>query len=338
MKKNIYGNIEDIVVRIRMVTPQGTVEKSCQVPRMSTGPDIHHFILGSEGTLGVITEVSLRIRPVPQTKIYGSVVFPTFEAGIHALREVAKQRCAPASIRLMDNEQFRFGQALKGTEGSFFRSLIDGIKALYLTKFKGFDPNKLAVATLLFEGSSDEVLLQQKKIYEISAKFGGIPAGEENGKRGYMLTFVIAYLRDLGFEHYFLAESFETSVPWDRVSTLCINVKECIVRLCQELEVKYRPLATCRVTQTYDAGACVYFYFGFNYQGIANPLQVYDAIESAARDEILASGGSLSHHHGVGKLRKKWLKKTISDVGMEMIKSVKKSIDPDNIFGNGNLF
>ena len=108
MKKNIYGNIEDILVRVRMVTARGTVEKSCQVPRMSTGPDIHHFIMGSEGTLGVITEVSLRIRPLPECKVYGSIVFPTFDIGVACVREIAKQRCAPASIRLMDNEQFVF--------------------------------------------------------------------------------------------------------------------------------------------------------------------------------------------------------------------------------------
>ena len=96
MKKNIYGNIEDILVRVRMVTPRGTVEKSCQVPRMSTGPDIHHVILGSEGTLGVVTEVSLRIRPLPECKVYGSIVFPTFDIGIACVREIAKQRCAPA--------------------------------------------------------------------------------------------------------------------------------------------------------------------------------------------------------------------------------------------------
>ncbi|EDO44915.1 predicted protein [Nematostella vectensis] len=338
MKKNVYGNIEDIIVRIRMVTPQGTVEKSCQVPRMSTGPDLHHFIMGSEGTLGVITEVTLRIRPVPEIRVYGSVVFPDFEKGVACMRAVAHARCAPASVRLMDNEQFRFGQALKGDEGSLFKSMVDGLKAIYLTKFKGYDPACLCVATLLFEGTPSEVAIQQKRIYELAAKFNGIPAGEENGKRGYMLTFVIAYLRDFGFEYYFLAESFETSVPWDRVLSLCINVKECINRKCAELGVRYPPLATCRVTQTYDAGACVYFYFGFNYYGLADPLHVYDAIESAARDEILANGGSLSHHHGVGKLRKKWLPKTVSNVGMEMLKAVKRAIDPKNIFGNGNLY
>ena len=337
MKKNIYGNIEDILVRVKMVTPRGTVEKSCQVPRMSTGPDVHHFILGSEGTLGVVTEVTLRIRPLPECKEYGSLVFPTFEIGVACLREIAKQRCAPASVRLMDNEQFRFGQALKAEGGTYFKAFLDGFKAMYLTKFKGFDPNKLSVATLLFEGTREEVKEQQRRIYEIASRFGGIPAGEENGRRGYMLTFVIAYLRDLGFEYFFIAESFETSVPWDRVADLCRNVKENIKRTCVELGIKVPPMVTCRVTQTYDAGACVYFYFGFNYHGHANVLELYDAVESAARDEILANGGSLSHHHGVGKLRKKWLRKTVSDVGVEMMQGVKNAVDPQNIFGNGNL-
>uniref|UniRef100_A0A7N4NRS8 Alkylglycerone-phosphate synthase n=1 Tax=Sarcophilus harrisii TaxID=9305 RepID=A0A7N4NRS8_SARHA len=307
MKKNIYGNIEDLVVHIKMVTPKGVIEKSCQVPRMSTGPDIHHFILGSEGTLGVVTEATIKIRPVPEYQKYGSVAFPNFERGVACLREIAKQRCAPASIRLMDNMQFQFGLALKPQVSSIFTSFLDGLKKFYITKFKGFDPNQLSVATLLFEGDREKVLQHEKQVYDIAAKFGGLAAGEDNGQRGYLLTYVIAYLRDLGLEHYVLGESFETSAPWDRV------------------------------TQTYDAGACIYFYFAFNYRGISDPLTVFEETEAAAREEILANGGSLSHHHGVGKLRKQWLKETISDVGFGMLKSVKEYVDPNNIFGNKNL-
>nr|XP_014349357.1 PREDICTED: alkyldihydroxyacetonephosphate synthase, peroxisomal isoform X2 [Latimeria chalumnae] len=298
MKKNIYGNIEDLAVHIRMVTPRGVTEKSCQGPRMSTGPDIHHFILGSEGTLGVITEVTIKIRPLPEYQKYGSVVFPDFVQGVACLREVARQRCAPASIRLMDNAQFQFGHALKPQVASIFTSFLDGLKKFYITKFKGFDPNQLCVATLLFEGDREKVLQHEKQVYDIAAKFGGLAAGEDNGQRGYMLTFVIAYLRDLGMDYYVIGESFETSVPWDRVLDLCRNVKERLVRECKERGVQFPPLSTCRVTQTYDAGACVYFYFAFNYRGISDPLHVYDQIEAAAREEILATGGSLSHHHG----------------------------------------
>uniref|UniRef100_A0A3Q4H2Y0 Alkylglycerone-phosphate synthase n=1 Tax=Neolamprologus brichardi TaxID=32507 RepID=A0A3Q4H2Y0_NEOBR len=337
MKKNIYGNIEDLVVHIKMVTPQGVIEKSCQGPRMSTGPDVHHFIMGSEGTLGVVTEVTMKIRPMPEYQKYGSVVFPNFEMGVACLREVARQRCAPASIRLMDNEQFKFGHALKPQVSSIFTSFLDGLKKFYITKFKGFDPNRLCVATLLFEGDREKVLQHEKQVYDIAAKFGGLAAGEDNGQRGYMLTFVIAYLRDLGMDYYVIGESFETSVPWDRVLDICRNVKARIVRECKDKGVQFPPLSTCRVTQTYDAGACVYFYFAFNYRGLSDPVHVYEQVEHAAREEILANGGSLSHHHGVGKLRKEWMRETISSVGMGMLKSVKDYVDPNNIFGNRNL-
>ncbi|XP_020930787.1 alkyldihydroxyacetonephosphate synthase, peroxisomal isoform X1 [Sus scrofa] len=337
MKKNIYGNIEDLVVHIKMVTPRGIIEKSCQGPRMSTGPDIHHFIMGSEGTLGVITEATIKIRPIPEYQKYGSVAFPNFEQGVACLREIAKQRCAPASIRLMDNQQFQFGHALKPQVSSIFTSFLDGLKKFYITKFKGFDPNQLSVATLLFEGDREKVLQHEKQVYDIAAKFGGLAAGEDNGQRGYLLTYVIAYIRDLGLEYYVLGESFETSAPWDRVVDLCRNVKERITRECKEKGVQFAPLSTCRVTQTYDAGACIYFYFAFNYRGISDPLTVFEQTEAAAREEVLANGGSLSHHHGVGKLRKQWLKESISDVGFGMLKSVKEYVDPNNIFGNRNL-
>uniref|UniRef100_A0A8C7RES8 Alkylglycerone-phosphate synthase n=1 Tax=Oncorhynchus mykiss TaxID=8022 RepID=A0A8C7RES8_ONCMY len=276
MKKNVYGNIEDLVIHIKAVTPRGVIEKSCQGPRTSTGPDIHHFILGSEGTLGVVTEVTMKIRPIPEYQKYGSVVFPNFEAGVACLREVAKQR-------------------------------------------------------------STWVLQHEKQVYDIAATFGGLAAGEDNGQRGYILTFVIAYLRDLGMDYCVVAESFETSVPWDRVLDLCQNVKERIIRECKERGVQFQPLTSCRVTQTYDSGACIYFYFAFNYRGLADPVHTYEQVEHAAREEILANGGSLSHHHGVGKLRKEWMKDSISNVGVGMLKSVKEYVDPENIFGNRNL-
>jgi len=337
MKKNVYGNIEDLVVRIRMVTPNGVMEKQCQVPRMSAGPDIHHMILGSEGTLGVITEVTLKIRPLPEVKSYGSVVFPNFESGVHSLREIALRRCAPASIRLMDNEQFLFGQALKAGSTPFWTRIMDWIKAFYITKIKGFDPSQMCVCTLLFEGSKEVTEEQQQKVYHVVQKYGGIPAGEANGKRGYTLTYAIAYLRDFGLEVSFIAESFETSVPWDRVLDLCRNVKIQIFRQCKENGVKSKPFVTCRVTQSYDAGACIYFYFGFLYHGLPDPLKIYENVENAAREEVIRNGGSISHHHGVGKIRKQFLAKTISESGINALRGLKHAIDPQNIFGVNNL-
>ncbi|XP_054168040.1 alkyldihydroxyacetonephosphate synthase, peroxisomal-like [Oppia nitens] len=340
MKKNIYGNIEDMLVHVKMVTSKGTVQRNCQVPRISSGPDIHHFILGSEGTLGVITEVTLKVRPIPECQKYGSIVFPNFEVGVQFMREIARRQLKPASIRLMDNEQFIFGQALKPGTASILQSIIDGFKKFYVTKIKGFDVNQMCVATLLMEGNKEDVEILETKIIEIAEQLGGMSAGEENGRRGYLLTFVIAYIRDLGLDYGIVSESFETSVPWDRCLDLCRNVKEKLRTEVKKYIVSKPALITCRVTQTYDAGACVYFYFAFNYQDgmiSGDPVSVYESIENAARDEIIASGGSISHHHGCGKIRKRWLEQTVSNVGLGMLRAVKQYVDPNNIFANGNL-
>jgi alkyldihydroxyacetonephosphate synthase len=103
MKKNTYGNIEDMLVRVKLVTAVGTVDRGVEVPRLSMGPDVQQLVLGSEGTLGVITEAVLRVRKLPQQQKYGSILFPTLEAGVSFMREIAAQRAAPASVRLIDN-------------------------------------------------------------------------------------------------------------------------------------------------------------------------------------------------------------------------------------------
>jgi alkyldihydroxyacetonephosphate synthase len=194
MKKNTYGNIEDLLVHVRMVTPRGVLEKNCLVPRMSCGPDFNHVVMGSEGSLGVITEVTIKIRPLPKCQRFGSIVFPDFESGVRCMREVAKQRCQPSSIRLMDNGQFKFGMILK-PETSYLGLLVDSLKRFYVTKMKGFDVDSMCVMTLLFEGDEEDVKAHEKKMYNIGLQFGGMPAGQTNGERGYMLTFVIAYIR-----------------------------------------------------------------------------------------------------------------------------------------------
>lgn len=335
MKKNVYGNIEDLLVHVKMVTARGTLEKNCQVPRLSCGPDFNHVVLGSEGSLGVITEVILKIRPLPQCKKYGSIVFPSFENGVEFMREVAKRRWQPASIRLMDNDQFKFALILK-PESTYVALVLDSIKKFYITTIKGFDPDHMCVMTLLFEADEADVKINEKNLYNLSKRFGGYPAGEMNGERGYMLTFVIAYIRDLGLQYEVVAESFETSVPWDRAVTLARNVKFVITDECKTLGITHF-LINCRVTQTYDSGCVIYFYLGFNHSGLGDPVVLHNRLETRARNEIVSCGGSISHHHGVGKLRQKWYPSTVSDVGVGLYLAAKKQLDPNNIFATNNL-
>ncbi|KAK6101962.1 FAD linked oxidases C-terminal domain family protein [Brugia pahangi] len=337
MKKNKYGNIEDLIVHVSLATARGIIRRQCQVPRVSGGPDLQHIILGSEGILGVITEATLKIFPKPEVKKYGSFVFPTFEHGVNFFREVARQRCQCASLRLVDNEQFLMGQALKTCSGSLLKSLKHALENLYVTKWKNFKLDEIVAATCVYEGTRGEVCSEERKLTTLAESMNGISGGADNGEYGYRLTFAIAYLRDFGMQFSIMGESFETSVPWDKVITVCRNVKEVIRREGMARGVMLPPLATCRVTQIYDSGACVYFYYAFNYRGILTPISLCDRIEKVARDEIIVCGGSISHHHGIGKLRKYWYPASVSDAGLLAIRALKEKLDPKNIFGSGNL-
>ena len=185
MKRNVYGNIEDMVLQVKMVTCKGVLERTISAPRVSCGPDFNQIILGSEGTLGVVTEVLVKVCPLPMVQKYGSLVFPDFESGVKCLREVAKQRCSYTSMRLIDNEQFQFGHALSA-DTEFFSGLLEKLKKFALTAIKGYESDKIAVSTLLFEGEKDEVQRQEKRIYKIAKQFQGISAGETNGMKGYV--------------------------------------------------------------------------------------------------------------------------------------------------------
>lgn len=146
----------------------------------------------------------------------------------------------------------------------------------------------------------------------------------------------VKFLQDTALQYRIVAESFETSVPWDRALLLCANVKRRVAQECRKRCIEHF-LVSCRVTQTYDAGCVIYFYFAFNHSNITDPVETHHQIESSARDEIIANGGSISHHHGVGKLRKKWYPETVSQVGVSLFMATKKELDPQNIFASNNL-
>ena len=336
MKKNRYGNIEDLVLDVSVVTAAGKLERTSASPRESVGLDLRRLIFGSEGTLGIITSAIVKIFPLPEVQEYGSVLFPTFEDGFKFMYALARESTPPASVRLMDNLQFQFGQALKPKSSGKLADLKSTAEKFFDTKINGFAPDKMVACTLVFEGTRAEVDRQQRDLYQIAARHGGMKAGGENGRRGYQLTFSIAYIRDFLMNYYIIAESFETSVPWSSALALCKNVKDRITNEYKRRGLPGKSFLSARITQVYPTGVCIYFYFGFYYKGIGDPQHVYLELENIARDEILKSGGSLSHHHGVGKLRRAFLPRIMSETALQWKRDLKKSLDPTNVFGAGN--
>jgi alkyldihydroxyacetonephosphate synthase len=335
MKKNRYGNIEDIVLEATLITASGTIETHRRTARTSTGMQPLSLLFGSEGNLGVITKALIAIHPKPEACRYGSLVFRSFGDGIACLQALRAERLLPASIRLVNHREFRFGQALKPAARGV-KAVKERLQRTLITRVLGFDPAAMAACTIVMEGTRREVLQQERALRQLAKKFRALWGGAENGRRGYTLTFAIGYLRDFMSEYGLIGESFETSVPWDRIESMCAAVERALIAECAARGVRGVPYLSYRVTQTYHAGVCVYFTMGFSGHGLANPAADFEAIEHTLRQVVLDNGGSLSHHHGVGKIRQAFLPQVHSAAGLELIRAAKRAVDPGNVFGIGN--
>lgn len=335
MKKNRYGNIEDIVENVTLVTPKGVIEQMTAMPRQSMGMQPNRLLFGSEGTLGLITKAVIRIHRIPETKQYGSIVFPDFQTGVAFLNELTHRGLLPASVRLVDNFQFRFGSALRG-RSTFIQALLRRVQKQYLLKLKKFDPMALVVATLVMEGGRQEVAHQAAALFKLAKQYNGVAGGAANGKRGYMLTYAIAYIRDFLMQYYVVGETYETTTAWSNIHTVCAAVMQEAEKLHHAYGLPGKPYVSYRVTQCYHTGVCIYFTHGFYTKGVDNVEEVLRAIDHRLRQVMLDAGGSISHHHGVGKIRADFLPQVLSPASIELLKQTKAALDPQNIFGIGN--
>jgi alkyldihydroxyacetonephosphate synthase len=335
MKKNRYGNIEDLVLDVHAVTIDGPLSRNHALPRESAGVDPRQLLFGSEGTLGIITHAVVKIFPLPDVERYDAILFRSFDEGVAFLRDLTRESTPPASVRLVDNLQFQFGQMLK-PRSTGLGALRRRLERLVVTRLKGFDPQRMVACTLVFEGTREQVAREMAVVKRLARRHGGLHAGAENGRKGYELTFGIAYFRDFAMRHYILAESFETSVSWSEAVALCANVKRRVLEEYERRGLPGTPFISCRVTQLYQTGVAVYFYFGFHHKGVDRATEVYAEIEHAARDEILRSGGAVSHHHGIGKIRRQYLPRVQSPAARTWAARVKRALDPTNVFGIAN--
>ena len=335
MKKNRYGNIEDIVENVNMVSPKGTISQINPISRGSIGFKPQNVLFGSEGNIGIITKAVLKIHQIPKQQKYNSVLFKNWSEGVSFMKALSKTNYIPASVRLVDNIQFRFGQALKPrTEG--LKNLKSKIEKFFVVNIKGFDPDKMCALTIVMEGTSEEVAYQQKNVNKLAKTHKGIIGGPGNGKRGYMLTYAIAYVRDFAAKYQIMGETMETTVPWSKIQDVIDATSEKIVHLHKEHNLPGKPYISYRIPQIYHTGVCIYFMLGMSVKGVKNPEEKFSKIEHSLRGTIIKHGGSISHHHGVGKLRKDFIPDMLSKTSIQLIKEMKQSHDPSNVFGSSN--
>jgi alkyldihydroxyacetonephosphate synthase len=236
---------------------------------------------------------------------------------------------------LTNNTEFRLGQALSPAAGGW-HGFVSRLKKRYVIDVKNFDPTKMVACTVVMEGTAEEVRQQEETLSRILKETGGLSGGAEGGKRGYRATFAIAYIRDFLNQLGILGETFETSAPWSRIEGITKAVKAELLRLCEQHSVTGKPYLSYRISQSYQSGVCIYFTMGFFGRDLTDPEETYQKIEHRLREVILEQGGSLSHHHGVGKVRKDFVPRVHSPSAISALHAVKEALDPKNVFAAGN--
>ncbi len=320
-----YGRFERMVQGLRMVAPAGTVDLPA-LPASAAGPGMREVVVGSEGTLGVIDELSLRVRHAPAERVYEGVFFEGFEAGVSALRELSQRHCAPDVARLSDEQETRMSLALAGTGGAKGR-----LGRAYLG-VRGYRSGCLAI--LGFEGEREEVAARRARASVIVRAGGGLRVGRSPGEAWLASRFSAPYLRDELLTHGVMVETLETATRWSNVPALHARVRGAIDGT---LRATGAPgLVMCHVSHLYETGASLYFTF-LALQAEGEELAQWRAAKDAASGAILDGGGTITHHHAVGRDHAPWMQREIGDEAVRALRALKAELDPSGIMNPGKL-
>jgi alkyldihydroxyacetonephosphate synthase len=319
-----YGRIDELVEGVRLVAPAGDVDGRA-VPASAAGPDLRELIVGSEGVLGVICEVTLRVRPVPEARRYEGWSFRSFAEGREALRVMEQAGAAPDVARLSDEEETRLTLAMTSSGGFAERA-----GRAYL-RMRGHEGGCLAIVG--FEGSEEDVERRRLRAAALLRGGGGLRLGRGPGEVWLRGRYAGPYLRDELLDRGLLAETLETATNWSRLEALYEAVGEALRRSLGEGGTP--ALVMCHVSHLYRSGASLYF--TFIARQAADPLAQWRAAKWAASEAIMAAGGTITHHHAVGRDHAAWMRAEVGELGLELIRAAKERLDPAGIMNPGKL-
>jgi alkyldihydroxyacetonephosphate synthase len=320
-----YGSIEKMVLGMRLAAPAGEIALP-PLPATAAGPGIRQLLVGSEGTLGVISEVSLRVREAPAERIYEGVFFEDFAAGSAAMRELAREHVLPDVARLSDEAETRMSLALAGSGG------VKGRLGRAYLGLRGYSGGCLAIFG--FEGDRVEVAPRRKRALELAKSGGGLAVGRSPGEAWLKGRFGAPYLRDELLTHGVMVETLETATQWSKLAELHRGVSAAIDGALRRAGTP--GLVMCHVSHVYETGASLYFTF-LARQREGAEIEQWQAVKRAACDAIVTGGGTITHHHAVGRDHAPWMAAEIGELGLESLRAVKARLDPTGIMNPGKL-
>lgn len=310
-----YGKIEDLVISQKYITPKGII-KTFELPAKAIGPDIDQIMMGSEGTFGILTEVTLKIfHYQPENTRRFSYIFKRWDDALSATREIMQGQFGfPSVFRLSDPEETDVVMKLYGIEGSIFEKLLS---------LKGFKRGEQCLLLGTVDGDRDYTSLVKRKIHSICKKHkafyttGFVTKAWEHGR------FTDPYMREDLMDYGIVIDTLECGVNWETL----LEVHKEVRKYC-----KSRPQTICMThcSHFYPQGANLYFIFIGKMD-----MEEYKKYQKGILEAIYRSGASMSHHHGIGKMTAPWLEPSIGKENYDILKVLKNHFDPQYIMNPG---
>ncbi|MEB3032931.1 FAD-binding oxidoreductase [Mycolicibacter sp. MYC340] len=308
-----YGRFDDMVRGLRAITPAGVLDLG-RAPASAAGPDLRQLLIGSEGVFGVITRVRVRVHPVPATTRYEAWSFPDFATGAAALRAITQIGTGPTVVRLSDEAET--GVNLASTEQIGEQRITGG-----------------CLAITLFEGTAEHTESRHAETRAVLAANGGTSLGEEPARAWEHGRFSAPYLRDSLLAAGALCETLETATNWSNVPALKAAVTEALTTALADTGTP--ALVMCHISHVYPTGASLYFTVVAGQRG--NPIEQWSAAKTAASEAIMRTGGTITHHHAVGADHRPWMRDEVGELGVQVLRAVKATLDPAGILNPGKL-
>ena len=320
-----YGRIDELVVAVRAATPTGDIETK-PVPATAAGPQLRELLVGSEGILGVITEATLQVRPLPRERKYEGWSFKSFADGADALRAVEQGHASPDVARLSDEHETRLAMALASSG-----SATEKIGKAYL-KARGHEGGCIAIVG--WEGEADDVERRRSQTRAILRTGGGVALGSKPGDSWQRSRYEGPYQRDVLLDHDVMVETLETATSWSNLLALWGAVHDALAMALGQRGTP--PLVGAHISHLYPSGASLYFTFLARREDGAE-IDQWRAAKAAACDAIIATGGTITHHHAVGRDHVPWMTGEVGELGVEILRAAKERLDPKGIMNPGKL-
>ncbi|MEW6531195.1 MAG: FAD-binding oxidoreductase [Thermodesulfobacteriota bacterium] len=315
-ESSYYGDVYDLVVSQEYVTPAGCF-KTADYPATATGPKINDIMKGSEGTFGVLVSATLKVfRYCPENSRNFAFMFPSWEAAVDASREISQGEFGmPSVFRISDPEETDVALRLYGIQGSIIDKLM---------RARGFRPSARCLFVGRSQGERGSTKSVKRNVMKICRRYGGMYLTGYPVRRWEHGRYTDPYMREDLNDYGILIDTLETSVTWDTIHKVHQGVRAFI---------KNRPDTICmtHASHFYPQGTNLYFIFITR----AQSLEDYKQFHAGIIDKIEQHGGSLSHHHGVGRLMAPWMERHMGSAQMNVLRALKKHFDPNNIMNPG---